>query len=317
MVLANKKALITGVGGFVGWHLSNFLLTKKIEVVGIVHPKHKKINVNKKIKILTLDLLNKKSLGENLRELRFNYIFHLAAFASPAKSFDIPQETLENNIISQLNLLETLTALKSEAKILIVGSAEEYGDVDPKYLPVDESTPLSPISPYAVSKVAQDMLGFQFFSHNHLRIVRVRPFNHIGPGQSTNFVTAAFAAQIAQLEKLNGGEMKVGNLNTSRDFTDVRDITKAYLLALDKGAEGEVYNIGSGTPYKIAHVLKKLLSFTKVNIKVIVDKKRFGLSEVKKVYSDFTKFKSQTGWEPTIPIETSLLDTLNYERSRI
>ena len=312
-----KKALITGIGGFVGGYLTPHLLAKKIEVAGFVHPKHAKSTLNfqkNKIKIAKCDLLDKKQLFLNLKNDKYDYIFHLAAFSSPAESFKNATQTLKNNIFSELNLLETLTKLRSKARILIVGSSEEYGNVKSSDLPVKEEIPLAPVSPYAVSKVAQDLLGYQFYLHHSLKIVRVRPFNHIGPGQSTNFVVPNFASQIAKLEKKGGDQIKVGNLNSWRDFTDVRDIVVAYLLALEKGQMGDVYNIGSGKMRKIDDILDRLISFSKVKIKIIRDKKLFRQSEIKKIYCDYSKFKKQTGWMPKIDITKSLLDTIEYER---
>lgn len=314
-----KTAIITGAGGFVGSHLTEHLLKKSIKVTAIVHPKHSDENlknVKSKISITKIDLTNKKSL----KKIYFkdaDYIFHLAAFSSPAESFKDPASTLKNNIFSQLNLLEHLTSINCKAKILIVGSADEYGNVDKKNLPVNESTPLAPNSPYAVSKVAQDILGYQFFTNYGLLVVRVRPFNHIGPRQSTHFVVPSFASQIAKIEKERRGYLKVGHLNTWRDFTDVRDIVKGYLLALDKGVKGEVYNLGSGRAIRIADILSKLISFSKEKIKVVEDKKLLRPTDISKIYCDFSKIHEATGWTPEISIDQTLFDTIEYERSKL
>jgi len=313
-----KKALITGIAGFVGSHLTNYLLSQKIQVEGFIHPKHKiQESIAQGAKLKVCDLLNKKKVVSAVNSTNYDYVFHLAAFSSPAASFDNSEETLKNNIFCQLNLLEALAGAKSEAKILIVGSSEEYGNIDSKYLPVNEDAPLAPVSPYAVSKVAQDMLGYQFFLYKNLNIVRVRPFNHIGPGQSHAFVVSYFASKIAELEKKGGGMMRVGNLATFRDFTDVRDIVRAYFLALIKGELGDVYNIGSGKAYKIADILKKMISFSDSEIKVVVDKKLFRRAEIEKVFCDFSKFHKATDWQTRIPIDTSLFDTIEYERRKL
>ena len=314
-----KKALVTGIAGFAGSHLAEFLLSKKIEVFGFYLPGHSTENVDhikNTINLIACDLLNKKDVETKVAKINPDYVFHLAAFASPAESFKYPRLTLENNIVGQLNLLETLVKIKSKAKILIVGSADEYGNVDPEYLPIDEKTSLAPPSPYAVSKVAQDLLGLQFFLHHNLNIVRVRPFNHIGPRQSPHFVVSAFASQIAQLEGTGGGEIRVGNLETWREFTDVRDMMRAYFLALEKGKVGSVYNIGTGKPIKIAQILKILMSFSKAKIKIVKDRKLYRPVDIVKIYCDSSKFRKETGWRPKINIKKTLSDTIDYERKK-
>src|SRR3990167_9872791 len=219
-----KKALITGIAGFAGSHLAELLLSQKISVCGFFlssHPTGNLKQIKAQIKVVACDLQNTKAVEKEVRLINPDYVFHLAAFSSPADSFKNPKETLKNNIFGQINLLESLVKIRSKSRILVVGSADEYGQVDPKYLPINELTPLAPVSPYAVSKVAQDMLGLQFFLHHGLQIVRVRPFNHIGPRQSHDFVVPSVAAQIAACEKKGGGTVKVGNLENRRDFTDI------------------------------------------------------------------------------------------------
>ena len=317
-----KKALITGIAGFVGSYLTEHLLEENIDVVGVVHPNHVSKNLdNIKNKITTheSDLSKKDQLKSILKTTKPDLVFHLAAFASPKKSFKNPYETLENNIKSQINLLESLVELKSNAWILVVGTAEEYGNVNEKLLPVAEDAPLAPTSPYGVSKVAQDLLGYQYFLQYGLRVIRVRPFNHIGPRQSKDFVVPAFAAQIAKIEKDgDSGTIKVGNLEAERDFTDVRDIARAYLLALSgKCTPGQVYNLGTGKPVKISDILEKLISYSTANIIVEVDKSLFREVEIKKIYCDYSRFNKVTGWRPLINLETTLTDTINYEREQI
>ncbi len=313
-----KKALITGVAGFVGSHLTNYLISQDFEIVGFYHPLHSTENINSlkdKLELVACDILDYKQVEKEITRIKPDYVFHLAAFSSPSQSLQNPRQTLENNIFGQLNILDALVKINSEAKILIVASADEYGNVDKKDLPVKEDHSLDPGSPYAVSKVAQDMLGYQYFLNHGLNIVRVRPSNHIGPRQAPIFVVSAFASQIATLEKQGGGIMKVGNLASERDFTDVRDIVKAYLLALDKGKMGEVYNIGSGKAIKIGAILEIMLSEAHAKIRHQKDNKLYRPTEV--FYSDPTKFKKQTGWQPTIPIKTTLFDTINYEREKL
>ena len=315
-----KKALITGIAGFAGSHLAELLLSRKIKVFGFYHPEHATENIDHirdKLELISCDILNRRGVEEAVKNVDPDYVFHLAAFSSPAQSFQIPRETLENNILGELNLLEALVQNKSRARILVIGSADEYGKIKEKDLPADEATPLAPLSPYAVSKVAQDFLGLQFFLHHKLYVVRVRPFNHIGPRQGASFVVSAFASRIARLEKEGGGAIVVGNLESWRDFTDVRDMVRAYLLALEIGKPGEVYNLGSGRAVKIEEVLKMMLTFAKVKIQIHQDKKLFHPQDVKIIYCDFSKFKKQTGWHPKIPTRTTLFDTIEYERSKL
>lgn len=315
-----KKALITGISGFVGSHLAQYLVSKDVEVTGYAHPDHPRDNIGDildKIVVENINLLDRKNLRINLKRNDFNYVFHLAAFSSAGQSFAKGRETLQNNIFAELNILECLAELKSKAKILIVGSCDEYGNVPEEKLPIVEETTFFPASPYAVSKIAQDMMGFQFFLNYKLNIIRVRPFNHIGPRQSQSFVIPSFASQIARLELQKGGKIKVGNLQTWRDFTDVRDMVKAYLLALDKGIEGEVYNIGSGNIYKIEDMLEELLSLSNAKIDIVFDKSLIRKGDIKKIYSDSSKFKKQTGWQVSIPISKTLFDTIEYERNKL
>ncbi len=314
-----KKALITGIAGFAGSHLAEYLLTKDIKVAGFYHPDHPTSNLDnckERIELFPADLTNFQSTKSIVSKIKPDYVFHLAASSSPAQSFINPAQTLENNLQSQINLLEALVSIESKARILIVGSAEEYGIVEGKDQVADEQTPLHPVSPYAVSKVAQDFLGYQYFIHYGLNIVRVRPFNHIGPRQSTNFVVPAFASQIVQIEKKGSGKIKVGNLNTFRDFTDVRDVVRAYLLVLGKAVMGEVYNIGSGKLVRIEDILKTLLSLSPAKIEVIFDKTRLAPTEIKSITCNYSKLKQATGWKPEIPLKTTLFDTINYERKR-
>lgn len=315
-----RKALITGIAGFAGSHLAEHLLSKKFRVFGFYHPKHSIENLDDfadRLDLFPCDILDGKKVEFYIKKVKPDYVFHLAAFSSPSESFVRAAEVLQNNIVGQLNLLEPLVKIKSKAKILIIGSADEYGNVDPKYLPINEETPFSPQSPYAVSKIAQDMLGLQFFLHYKLNIVRVRPFNHIGSRQSPLFVVSSFASQIAALEAQGGGVLEVGNLETYRDFTDVRDMVNAYFLALESGRAGDVYNIGCGKLVKIAKILKMLLSLSDSDIKVEKEKSRLRQIDIKSIYCDYSKFHKACGWEPKIPLMTTLSDTIEYERRKI
>jgi GDP-4-dehydro-6-deoxy-D-mannose reductase len=225
---------------------------------------------------------------------------------------------MENNIRSQLNILQILVDSGARPKVLVVGSADEYGMILPDELPVTEDTPLRPYSPYAVSKIAQDMLGYQYYASHGLPIVRVRPFNHIGIRQSPAFVTSDFAKQIAEIEDgRREPRLLVGNLEAKRDFTDVRDMVRAYYLALERGEDGEVYNLGAERAYSIREALEALLEMSEAQIDVVRDPSRMRPSDVPVVVSDCSKFRQRTGWHATVNLRESLREILDYWRERV
>jgi GDP-4-dehydro-6-deoxy-D-mannose reductase len=245
-------------------------------------------------------------------------VFHLAAQPFVPQSWADPWDTFETNLRSQLNLFEALLRRGAPARMLVVGSNEEYGLVSPDSLPLRENSPLRPDSPYGVSKVTQDYLGLQYFLSHQLPVVRVRPFNHIGPRQSEKFVAPAFARQIASIEAgLAPPVIKVGNLTAQRDFTDVRDMMRGYRLAIEKGEPGEVYNIGSGTPRSVQQLLDILLGLSAVPIRVEQDPDRMRPSDNPIAYCDASKFATCTGWQPIIPFAQTLRDVLDDWRQRV
>lgn len=317
----SKKILVTGASGFVGSHLIDLLIkNNETSIVGTYNSENSLANLGEnKIEAIKVDLTSQKEVADLISKVKPDVLYHLAAFTSPSESFDSPNETFANNISCQINLLEEIKKNKLvDTKILVVSSAEVYGLVEKEDLPIDEDTSFNPTNPYAVSKLAQDFLGRQYFLAHNLKIVRVRPFNHIGPGQSPNFVVSSFAKKIAEIEK---GKRKpilpTGNLNTKRDFTDVRDTVKAYTSLIEKGENGEVYNAGSGVSYKISEILDMLLSYSKAKITVESDKSLLRPIDNPELVCDFSKLKNLTGWTPTIPIEKTLKDTLDYWRNII
>jgi GDP-D-mannose dehydratase len=316
-----KKILITGASGFVGSHLvDHFSSSSGNDLFGTTFSKNASNNLDKsqdKIKLLEIDLSREEEVFRLIEQVKPDVIYHLAAFTSPADSFSSPRETILNNIACQINIFEAIRKSSlSETKTLVVSSAEVYGNVKQKDLPIDEATELNPTNPYAVSKLAQDFLGRQYFLAYGLKTVRVRPFNHVGPRQTPNFVISAFAKKIAEIEKgKREPVLPVGNLEAKRDFTDVRDIVKAYDLLLEKGELGEVYNIGSGASHKIAEILDRLLSLTKIKIEVKVDQSLFRPIDDPDLVCDATKLKKLTGWTPKIPLAKTLEDTLDYWRN--
>ncbi len=314
------KVLITGITGFAGSHLAEYILNahKDVEVSGIVRWRSRLENVRHimgKVRFYEADLKDMVSLKAVLAAVRPDRIFHLAAQSFVPASWRLPAETFAINAIGQINLFESCRALRLNPRIQVAGSSEEYGMVYPDEIPMKETNPLRPLSPYAVSKVAQDLLAFQYHRSYGMRVVRTRGFNHTGPRRGEVFVTSCFAKQIAEVE-LGKREavINVGNLEAKRDFSDVRDVVRAYWLALDKGKPGEVYNIGSGKAHAVQEVLNILLSMSRVRMEVRVDPERLRPSDVPILLSDSTKFCKLTGWEPRIPFRQTLEDLLNYWR---
>jgi GDP-4-dehydro-6-deoxy-D-mannose reductase len=318
-----KKILVTGATGFAGSHLLRHLsVLGSYELFGtyLTDDSLKNVSdISQKINFEKLDISLTDKVEDLILKIKPDHVFHLAAMASSAKSFEDPRGTLVSNIETELNILEGVRKANSlSTRILIVSSAEIYGKVNKDNNPLNEDAPFNPTSSYAVSKIAQDFLGLQYFLTYNLKTIRVRPFNHIGPGQAAGFVVADFAKKIVQIEK---GEiepiLKVGNLETKRDFTDVRDMVRAYELLMEKGEPGEVYNIGSGVSYKIFDILEKLVALSKTKIKIEIDKTLFRPVDNPELYCDSSKMKQITNWEPTILIEKTLKDTLDYFRNII
>ncbi|HEX3050102.1 MAG TPA: GDP-mannose 4,6-dehydratase [Aggregatilineaceae bacterium] len=313
------RAFITGAGGFVGGHLVNYLLTHSDLTLhaAVFDPPGKNPSLDHTpVLQYECDLRSAGAVRSLLEAVRPDLIFHLAALADVGKSFTNPWETLENNIVAQINVQQAILQLRLEARILIVSSAEIYGATGGS-TPINEDYPFLPTSPYSVSKVAQDMLGLQYFLSHKMPIIRARPFNHIGPSQKGGFVAADFASQIAEIE---AGQrepvMYVGNLVAQRDFTDVRDVVRAYYLLSKEGEPGEAYNIASGQAYSVQYLLDTLLSFSVASIEVRQDPARMRPSDVPLRVGDAAKLRACTGWEPTIPFEQTLLDILNDWRQR-
>lgn len=316
-----KKVLITGVSGFVGTHLAKHLLEKNdIQLIGTYRSESglSGLETDKERIILEkVDLLDREAADSLIDTHKPDQVYHLAGLPSAGKSFQHPAETVTNNVISGLNILE---ALKNKgnphARILIVSTAEVYGKIQPSDLPIDEKTELRPLNPYAVSKISQDYLGLQYHLAYGLDVVRVRPFNHTGPYQKDSFAIPSFAKQIAQTEKgLIDPVLSVGNLDAKKDFTDVRDVVRGYGLLMEQGIAGEVYNIGSGKSYSMNDLLQMLLSLSQKDIKVQEDPEKIRPIEVEEVVCDYSRLNSLTGWKPEIPIEKTLSDILDYWRN--
>lgn len=318
-----KISLITGITGFAGSHLSELLLSLGHEVWGTTRPRSRTDNIDKikhKLHLEDADLLDSHSLYSIVAKIKPDYIFHLAAQSFVQSSWASPANTMELNIVGTVHLFEAVRRAKINPTIQIACSSEEYGLVYSNELPIKETNPLRPQSPYAVSKVAMDYLGYQYNQSYGMKIVRTRGFNHTGPRRGDVFVTSNFAKQIAEIEKdKKPPVIEVGNLEAQRDWTDVRDMVSGYYLSVEKGEGGEVYNICSEKTVKVGDMLDLLLSMTKWKNKIDIteDESRMRPSDVPILLGDCSKFRKVTGWKPEIPFERTMKDLLNYWRDRV
>lgn len=318
MSYSPRRVLVTGAVGFVGRHLVEYLQSySDLEVIGTGR-RAPEADGSLRIEHVRADLTVLEQVETLVRVARPDFVVHLAAQPSVAESWRDPVGTITNNLVAQQNLLQCLVAAAPEARVLVVGSSEEYGLVHPEDLPVDEETPLRPDNPYAVSKIAQDYLGLQFFLGRRLPVVRVRPFNLFGPRQSDRFALGSFARQIAEAEAgLRAPEVVVGNLAARRDFTDVRDAVRAYWLALERGTPGEVYNVGGGGVRAVGDLLDALVARARVKVAVRVDPDRFRPVEAPSIAADVSRIREELGWEARIPFETTIDDILDDWRERV
>ncbi len=311
------RVLVTGAGGFVGKYLTAHLRSQlpDAELHGTIYQSTDEVITSGWISH-SLDLRDPVAVDALIETVRPDYIYHLAGQAFVPRSFEAPWETLEINIRSQLNLITACIARDLRPRILITASAEVYSTS--VGMPITEDTPLEPSSPYSVSKVTQDLLGLQYYLSHQFPIFRVRAFNHLGPGQSERFVAPSFALQIAQIEQnLQEPVISVGDLSAYRDFTDVRDIVRAYHLLMEHGRPGEAYNLASGKARSIQSLLDTLLSFSNVSIQVQTDTNRLRPNRVPILEGDSTRLRQVTGWQPTITFEQTLLDILEDCRQRV
>ncbi len=316
------RCLITGITGFAGSHLADYLLSQgNCEVHGIIRWRSRTENIEHlrgRVHLHECDLRDASAVNRVIAKVMPERIYHLAAQSYVPMSWTAPIETLSTNILAQANLFEAVRAYNCPCRIQIAGSSEEYGLVFPDEVPIKEANPLRPLSPYAVSKVAQDLMGYQYHQSYKMEIIRTRGFNHTGPRRGEVFVTSSFAKQIAEIEKEKREPvLYVGNLEVVRDFTDVRDTVRAYYLILEKGIPGEVYNVATGKGYKVREVLEILKGLSRAKFEVRQDPNRLRPSDVELLIGDPTKLKQATGWEPQIPFEQTLADLLNYWRERV
>lgn len=295
------KALISGAGGFVGGYLRDHLEAQGDTVVGL-DPE--------------IDITDGDAILAAIGEAAPDAVYHLAAASNVGSSWTAPVEVLRVNAEGTLNLLLACEAAGVD-RVLNVGSAEEYGKVDPADLPLTETAPLRPVTPYGASKVAADYLALQAYLGRGLGVVRVRPFNHLGPSQSGRFVASALAEQVARNEHLGNDVVLAGDLSPRRDFTDVRDVVRAYRLVVLQGELGEVYNVCSGVDVAVSEVAGHLISRAERPMRIELDPERLRPVELPVLRGDNTKLREATGWEPAFALEDTLDDLLDWWRHRV
>ena len=313
------RELITGAGGFAGSHLAEQLLRESDHTVwGCGLAPEPKLTAERQLYYRRLDLTDAAATSDFIAEIHPERIYHLAGQPAVHASWVDPWGNFEGNVLAALNVLDAVWQRNLDCRIMVVTSMEVYGEVSPEDMPVSEEHRFRPNSPYSASKAAADLLAQAYHLSHGLDIVRVRPLNHIGPGQSDQFVATAFARQLVHIEAgLQSPVIRVGNLSARRDFTDVRDMTRAYALALEHCESGRAYNIASGTVRSVQQLLDMLLELSHAHVTVEVDPERVRASGTPALVADCTRFRACTGWQPKIPFGQTLSDLLDYERDRL
>jgi GDP-4-dehydro-6-deoxy-D-mannose reductase len=321
MGFSPMRVLVTGVSGFVGVHLAEHLVDSGDLVVGLSASGRWPEGLSglapaRQVRLEAFDLADgaESALADLIGRKRPEAIYHLAAQANPQASLSDPRGTWALNLGGALNLLEAVKASGLKPRVVLVGSGVCYGNSAPEYLPVSESCPLRPNNPYSASKAAADLLGIQHFLSYGTDVVMVRPFNHAGPRQSSTYVLSGLARQVAEVEAGLKPRVEVGNLEVVRDFTDVRDVVRGYRLLAERGAPGEVYNLGSGRGTRIADALETLRSLARAAVEVHVDPARVRPVDQPLLVADASKLRAATGWEPRFSISRTLADMLDYWR---
>lgn len=315
-----KNCLVIGATGFVGSHLLSYLeattdmnlyATKLPQEISCVRPESR-------VLFFDLDILSEEATNSLIESIKPDVLIHLAAQSSVGLSFSKPALTADINVRGCIHVLEAVRAYVNQCTILIIGSSEQYGVVPPACQPIHEDMSLVPQSPYAITKMAAELFSRMYVDQYKMKIIMVRAFNHIGPGQSPLFVVSDFAKQIAEIEKgIRTPVLRVGNLTAKRDFTDVRDIVRGYVSLVEGGRPGEVYNIGSGRSLSVQYILDTLISLSNVEVKIEIDPEKIRPTDAPDIYADIHKIQTDTSWTAKIAIEQSLLDTLNYWRETV
>jgi GDP-4-dehydro-6-deoxy-D-mannose reductase len=313
------RALVTGISGFVGGHLAEHLVAEGDLVVGLSTSGRWPVElaeVGKSVRVERFDLVEQSEvdLADLVRRKQPEVIYHLAAQSNPQGSTTDPRSTWALNLGGSLNLLEAVKVSGQKPRIVLVGSGVCYGNPAPEFIPVTEVCPLRPNNPYAASKAAVDLLGIEHYLAHGTDVVMVRPFNHAGPRQLPRYVLAGFAFQVAEAECGLRSCVEVGNLDVIRDFTDVRDVVRAYRLLSQHGQAGEIYNLGSGRGTKLADALEYLRSRSTTTVEIQVNSARVRSVDQPLLVADASKLRASVGWEPRYSIEQTLADMLDFSR---
>ncbi len=311
-----KKALVIGAAGFVGDYLIRELHNNRMDAYATKLP-HENFEGESAI-VYDLDILDKDAVVDILYEIQPDYIFHLAAQSSVGVAWKNPQLTVDVNIKGSINVMDAVRDLFYKPRILLIGSGEEYGHIRPEETPIREDNALRPGNIYAATKVCQNMVGSIYSRAYDMDLMMVRAFNHIGPGQASLFVVSDFCRQVAEIEKgIREPVIMVGNLAAKRDFTDVRDVVKAYVKLIQKGKAGETYNVGSGNAQEIRQILEKVIDMSDQEIKIKTDPNKIRPVDVPIIEADITKLNRLTGWKPEISVEQTIRETLDYWRMNV
>jgi GDP-4-dehydro-6-deoxy-D-mannose reductase len=309
--------LIIGAEGFVGKHL---LERMKSDATMTIHTTYLKSNYLLAQEIIShkLDITKLVEVQDLIKQIKPNFIVHLAAQSSVSVSWSQPNLTVNVNINGVINLLESIRLFAPRARVLLVGSSEEYGKVLEQDNPIQETYVTQPFNIYALTKDAQNKIGKIYSNAYNLDIIMTRSFNHFGPGQLPTFVVADFCKQLVEIEKgFKKNELVVGNLDAKRDFADVRDVVEAYYQLLMRGQKGETYNVGSGKSIKVSELLNLIVELSSVSPKIIIDQQKYRPIDVPIVVADISKVTKHTGWVPKISLIASLQDTLAYWRLQL
>ncbi len=307
------RVLVIGGAGFVGPYLLNELKGRGMQCFATKLP-GEAMNIEN-VTALDLDVLDRDAVECLFMEIRPDFVFHLAAQASVGLAWAKPELTIDVNIKGSLHVMEAVRELYYKPRVMMIGSGEEYGHIFPGETPVSEKNSLRPGNIYAATKACQNMMSEIYFRAYDLQTIMVRAFNHMGPGQTPAFVVSDFCRQVAEIEAgAREPVMRVGNLEAMRDFTDVRDVVRAYAMLMQKGTPGETYNVGSGKAVSIRSILDKIISMADTEISVETDPAKIRPVDIPIIEADISKLREATGWEPEIPIEQTLRDTLEYWR---